>query len=151
MLIFVKSKALFQLDKIHQRQTSLALKTEVKFEHSPPEVEVLAESMIPKPTKHNAPITRTMNVCRKPPLILTLNNKTAMKININALTNSIKSFAAILPPIIVETDVGVMNNLASSPVSRSPAIVEPIPNIQLIIIVIPKIAGTKKSIYLIFP
>ena len=74
-----------------------------------------------------------------------------MNISISALTSSISNFAAILPPITVETDVGVMNKRASSPVSLSPAMVAPIPIIQLIMTVIPKTAGTKKSIYLMFP
>ena len=79
------------------------------------------------------------------------NNTIAMNINIRALTNSTISLDAILPPTTVEIDVGVINNLANSPVSRSPAIDAPIPIIQDIITVIPKTAGTKKSIYLIFP
>ena len=112
---------------------------------------VLADNMIPKPTKHSAPKKRTMNVCKIPPLILTLNNTIAININIRALTNSTISLDAILPPTTVEIDVGVINNLANSPVSRSPAIDAPIPIIQDIITVIPKTAGTKKSIYLIFP
>ena len=83
--------------------------------------------------------------------MLTLNNNIAININIKALTSSINNLATILPPITVETDVGVMNSLASSPVSLSPAMVAPIPIIQLIMTLIPRTAGTKKSIYLILP
>ena len=94
---------------------------------------------------------RTIIVFISPPFIATPNRTIAANKRTKVLINSTDNLPAIFPASTVATEVGVMNNLASSPVSRSPATDDPIPIIQDIITVIPKTAGTRKSIYLISP
>ena len=62
-----------------------------------------------------------------------------------ALPVSCTNLDRILPPTIVVILVGVINNLASSPRSRSPAIDSPIPNIHENKTTIAKTPGTRKS------
>ncbi len=107
--------------------------------------ETLADTMIPNPMKHKAPRIIRRIVSTILPLIIIPNRSIAATIRIIPLPVSCTNLDIIFPPITVATLVGVINNLASSPLSLSPATISPIPNTHPNKMVIPIIAGTRKS------
>ena len=75
----------------------------------------------------------------------------ADNIKIIALIISLTTSEIIFPVSTEDMLVGVMNNLANSPLSRSPAMELPYPNIEDMNMVIANTPGNKKSMYSISP